>query len=105
VVKIRNYSIYHCNHPDGTDNGGTAIIIRTTLQHYEVPAYQTEKIQAAIIQIKARPWSFNIAAMYSPPRHRMFPKMRAKLITLPKFPLAKFYLVFMTSILQFLFLM
>jgi len=28
VVKILNYSIYHCNHPDG----GAAIIIRTTLQ-------------------------------------------------------------------------
>ena len=71
VVKIPNYSIYHCNHPDGTTHGGAAIIIRTTLQHYEVPAYQTDKTQATIIQIKAQPWSFNIAAMYSPPHHRI----------------------------------
>jgi len=71
VVKIPNYSICHCNHPDGTAHGGAAIIIRKTLQNYEVPAYQTNKIQAAIIQIKARPWSFNISAMYSPPRHRI----------------------------------
>jgi len=70
VVKIPSYSIYHCDHPDGTAHGGAAIIIRTTLQHYEVPAYQTDKIQAAIIQIKAQLWSFNKAAMYSPPRHR-----------------------------------
>jgi exonuclease III len=50
VLKIPNYSIYHCNHPDGTAHGGAAILIRTTaLQQYEVPAYQTDKIQAAII--------------------------------------------------------
>jgi len=71
VVKIPNYSVYHCNHPDGPAHGGAAIIIRTALQHYEVPAYQTDKIQAAIIQVKALPWSFNIAAMCSPPRHRI----------------------------------
>jgi len=71
VLKIPNYSIYHCNHPDGTAHGGAAILIRTALQHYAAPAYQTDKIQAAIIQIKAQPWPFNIAAMYSPPRHKI----------------------------------
>jgi len=68
VLKIPKYSIYHCNHPDGTAHEGAAILIRSALQHYEAPAYQTDKIQAAIIQIKAQPWPFNIAAMYSPPR-------------------------------------
>ena len=43
----------------------------TALQHYEAPAYQTDQIQAAIIQIKAQPWPFNIATMYSPPRHKI----------------------------------
>ena len=71
MIKIPNYSIYNCNHPDGTAHGGAAILIRKTLQHNEVPAYRTDKIQAAIIQIKAQPWSFNIAAIYSPPRHRI----------------------------------
>ena len=71
VLKIPNHSIYHCNHPDGTAHGGAAILIRTALQHYEAPAYQTDKTQAAIIQIKAQPWSFNIAAMYSPPRNKI----------------------------------
>jgi exonuclease III len=71
VLKIPNYSIYHCNHPDSTAHGGAAILIHTSPQHYKVPAYQTDKIQAAITQIKAQPWSFNIAAMYSPPKHRI----------------------------------
>jgi exonuclease III len=55
VLKIPNYSIYSCNHPDGTAHGGAAILIRNAIQHYEVPAYQTDKIQAATIQIKAQP--------------------------------------------------
>lgn len=69
VLNIPNYSIYPCNHLDGTAQGGTAILIRNAIQHYQVP--QTHKIQAAIIQITAQPWSFNIAAMYSPPRHKI----------------------------------
>jgi len=32
VVKIPNYSIYHCKHPDGTARGGAEIIICTTLK-------------------------------------------------------------------------
>jgi hypothetical protein len=49
VLNIPNYSIYRCNHPDGTAHGGAAILIRMALQHYETPAYQTDKIQAANI--------------------------------------------------------
>ena len=71
VLKIPNYLIYHCHHPDGTPHGGAAIPIPTAVKRYEAPAYQTDKIQAAIIQIKAQPWPFNIAAMYSPPRHKI----------------------------------
>jgi hypothetical protein len=71
VIKIPSYSIYYCNHPDGTAHGGAATLIRKALQHNEVPAYHTDKIQAVIIQINARPWPFNIAAIYSPPRHRI----------------------------------
>jgi len=71
VLKIPSYSIYHCNHSDGTAQGDAAILNLTALQHYEAPAYQTDKIQAAIIQIKAQPWPFNIVAMYSPPRHKI----------------------------------
>jgi exonuclease III len=57
VLKIPNYSFYHCNHPDGTAHGGAAILLipKKALQHYEFPAYRTDKIKAAIIQIKTQP--------------------------------------------------
>ena len=72
VLKIPQYSLYHSNHPDGTAHGGAAIIIRTSLQHFEAPAYQTDKIQASILRNTDRPWPLHIAALYSPPlRHRI----------------------------------
>lgn len=69
--RIPHYSIYHTNHPDGTAHGGAAIIIRNSLPHYEQPQYRTNKIQATTIQINALPWSFDITAIYCPPRHRI----------------------------------
>jgi len=70
VLKIPQYSLYHSNHPDGTAHGGAAIIIRTALQHFEAPAYQTDKIQASILRITDRSWPLHIAALYSPTPHR-----------------------------------
>jgi exonuclease III len=66
IKKIPQYSLYHSNHPDGTAHEGAAIIIRTSLQHFEAPAYQTDKIQASILRITDRSWPLYIAALYSP---------------------------------------
>jgi hypothetical protein len=73
VFKIPHYAIYHSNHPDGTAHGGTAILIRNHLSHYEMPAYQTDKIQATIITVDVQPCPITIAAVYSPPRHPILP--------------------------------
>jgi len=69
VFKIPNYIVYHCNHPNGSAHGGAAVIVRAALRHYEAPPYRTDKIQAAVLNIHDQPWSFNVAALYSPSRH------------------------------------
>jgi len=71
VFKIPQYNVYNTlhPHPDGTVHGGTTLIIRKTISHYELPSYQTNKIQATIVEVKAMSWRFTIAAIYSPPRH------------------------------------
>jgi len=71
VLKIPQYSLYHSNHPDGTAHGGATILIRTSLQHFEAPNYQTDKIQASTLRITDWSWPLHIAALYSPPRHRI----------------------------------
>ncbi|KAJ8706107.1 hypothetical protein PYW07_010884 [Mythimna separata] len=53
-IYIKNYNIYTTNHPDGTAHGGTAVLIKSTIDHYELPSYTTEHIQATSIQIQDR---------------------------------------------------
>lgn len=43
---IPNYNIYHTLHPDGTAHGGSAVIIKTKIKHYETDKFQQEYIQA-----------------------------------------------------------
>jgi exonuclease III len=43
-IKIPHYSIYYANHPDGTADAGSAIIIKSTLKNYELEPYITNKI-------------------------------------------------------------
>ena len=71
VFKIPHYNVYNTPHPDGTAHGGTTLIIRNTISHYELPQYQTNKIQATIVEVNTMPWRFTVAAIYSPPRHNI----------------------------------
>jgi len=50
-------------------HGGTTLIIRKTISHYELHSYQTNKTQATVVEVKAMSWHFTVAAIYSPPRH------------------------------------
>jgi hypothetical protein len=55
---IPYYKIYTTNHPDGAANGGTAILIKHTLKHYEILKYTEEFLQAT--SVKYQPWLMNL---------------------------------------------
>jgi exonuclease III len=38
--KIPNFRVYSTTHPDGTAHGSTAIIIKQTIDHYELQKYE-----------------------------------------------------------------
>lgn len=69
VIKIPYYTVYYANHPDGTAHGGSAIIIKSTLKHYVLQPYITNKIQSTTLKLEALSRPMTIAAIYSPPRH------------------------------------
>ena len=69
AIKIPNYSIYYAHHSDGTAHAGSALIIRSALDHYALVPYTTNKIQSIAVQINAFPWPLQIGAIYSPLRH------------------------------------
>jgi hypothetical protein len=65
------YHTYQTNHPDGTAHGGTAILIKQTINHYELPKYETQHIQATSVKVKALPYEITVSAVYCPPRHNL----------------------------------
>lgn len=69
--KIPNYVTYSTNHPDGTAHGGTAVIIKSTIQHYALPKYQKNLLQSTAIKVTALRYDMTVAAVYCPPRHNI----------------------------------
>jgi hypothetical protein len=49
------HKIYCSNHPDGTADGGTAIIIKGTIENYELLNYEQHSIQATSINVNGFP--------------------------------------------------
>ena len=67
--RLPHHTIYYTHHPDGTAHAGSAIIIKTTLKHFILEPYITNKIQSTIIKITTMPRIIIIAAIYSSPCH------------------------------------
>jgi len=70
-IKIPNYTVYNTRHPDGTGHGGTAIIIKNSIKHYELDKYDREYLQATTIMIEDWIGPLIISAIYSPPKHNI----------------------------------
>jgi endonuclease/exonuclease/phosphatase family metal-dependent hydrolase len=66
---IRNYNIYQTNHPDGTAHGGTAILIKSELEHNELAKYSNEQLQATTIELKTNTGKLKISSIYCQPKH------------------------------------
>ena len=67
---IPGYKCYSTQHPDGTAHGGTAILIKQTLQHHELEKYEKDFLQATSIQITDKNGArLTVSTIYCPPRH------------------------------------
>jgi exonuclease III len=69
--KIPNFRVYSTTHPNGTAHGGTAIIIKQTIDHYELQKYEENHLQATSIKVGKFPYDLTISAVYCPPRHNI----------------------------------
>jgi hypothetical protein len=68
---IPYYKIYTTNHPDGTAHGGTAILVKHTLKHYEILKYTKDFLQATSVKVSTLPYKLTISAMYCPRKHNI----------------------------------
>jgi len=70
-IKFRGYKVYHTIHPANSAKGGSVVIIKETIHHYEETKYETEGIQDMAVRIKARNYSFVLVGIYCPPKHQL----------------------------------
>jgi hypothetical protein len=69
--RIPQYTTYYTNHPDNTAHAGTAILIKNTIRHFELPKYEENHLQATVILVKMMPYDLKIASVYCPPRYNI----------------------------------
>lgn len=58
-------------HPDGKAHGGSAILIRKDIKHYEANSYCKEHIRATSIIVEDWIGQINFVAIYCPPKHML----------------------------------
>ncbi|KAG5347518.1 RTJK polymerase, partial [Acromyrmex charruanus] len=77
-IKIPNYTIYDTKHPSGRAQGGTAVIIKTTIKHHLTGINEDEFIQAINVTLNDQEGSIIVSAVYCPPKHSIKTEMFQK---------------------------
>ena len=67
--KIDNYTTYHTIHPANCARGGSAILIKDNIKHYEKCKISCDEFQTTTLNINTNIGILNVTALYSPPRH------------------------------------
>nr|AMS38375.1 hypothetical protein [Bactrocera tryoni] len=79
-VKFKNYKTYCSNHPNNNARGGSAIIIRDNIPHYEEINISVPEFQTTTISVESSFGKISITAIYSPPRHNIKMDLYTELI-------------------------
>lgn len=70
-IFISGYKLLKTNHPDNTAHGGVAILIKTSLVFEPLPNFCLDHLQSCAIRVKLNNIPITIAAIYSPPKHKI----------------------------------
>lgn len=70
-IKLKGLQIYNTPNPDNDAKGGSAIVIRDSINHYEDHPVQLKEVQLSTAVIKSTKKDFKIVAIYCPPRHNL----------------------------------
>jgi len=62
-------TLYHTIHPDGKAYGGSALIIRSNIEYYEIDKFQRKFLQATNIMVDDGNDCIIISATYLSPKH------------------------------------
>lgn len=68
-IKFCNYITYHTLHPANTARGGSAVIIRENIEHWEEEKISEINMQVTSVTIKTLNQKLTVSALYRPPGH------------------------------------
>lgn len=68
---IQGFKMYNARHPSNKNRGGASVIVKSNVKHSVVSVIEEEKFQAVVVEISSSMGNFNVAAVYSPPRHKI----------------------------------
>lgn len=62
---MSEYITYDTKHPDGTVHGGTVIIIKNNIKHYESEKFQHDYLQATTVIVERTMEQITISAIFA----------------------------------------
>lgn len=70
-INFHGYKVYHSIHPGNSARGGSAVIIKQSIQHFEEAKFETEEIQAMAVNVKCKNYFIVVASIYCPPKYSL----------------------------------
>jgi GTPase SAR1 family protein len=70
-ISLKGYNVYHTIHHSNCARGGSAVIIKQEISHYEYIKIEAEEFQVSSIKIKTDFDTITVASIYSPPRYNL----------------------------------
>ena len=70
-LNLRGFEVYHTVHPSNCARGGTAVIVKGSLSHYEDVKIGKEEFQVTSITLKTSAGITTVAAIYSRPKYNL----------------------------------
>jgi hypothetical protein len=68
-IRIPHYIVYRTNNPAGTARGGTAILIKSSIQHHQLCNYSQDFLQATSVTTADTAGLLTISAVFLPPKN------------------------------------
>ena len=68
---MSSYKLYRCDHPSGSRQGGSAVLIKNSIVHHELPPIQNIEAQVARVSLKINGVSYQIGSFYSAPQYHL----------------------------------
>ena len=78
-MKFHNYVTYHTVHPANKGRGGSAIIIRENIKHWEEEKIAEKNMQVTSVTIASLNQTLTVSALYRPPGHSINAKQYTEL--------------------------